>query len=574
MSSRMASDGSFHEAALKGVVDEFKKLATLGMDPNTPNSAGRLPLHTFCSAPWMPDEFPLGVEVPRPAAEWLIQHTKDINTPDQDGITALHIASMMSQYLVKKLVVAGADPTHETCDGMGALHLAARARQSNIVGMLTEALANQDEKSQEGHVNAKDGIARTPLHYACRSGRPETVSYLIAAGADPTSLDGDGLTPLDACLEFEEEQALWADHCEPELPEWYWLHHTYLPSDWDSDPLGGIRRQDGDRPWIRPSRELQYAMNRLDGLPWPDPLCICSVQHTVRLGEVLDLIIKALKDRGEGAEAVQDHIGKCIKHCEVRGMNYTRSCLLDLQARINTDSTLSAITDRNVYECIQRGQFDLQERVGKRYDQPSDRVHLALVHVLLRRREYNVLECILRQDSAFLPLHEPDVCNIARLLASNGFAKLLETLIHSKYGDQIRSEINGPSTSADPLLIVAVKRQLPNMDVVHLLVEEAQMDINCISRTGEEAYEDVDGPGILYDFDIRQPGLNTALHECAKGYNWWQAKYCLPYLLSHGADTQLKNESGHTAYDITQADYKETFMDDTTRLLKLTSNAS
>jgi hypothetical protein len=571
----MASQGSFHEAALKGNVDEFKRLAASGMDPNAPNSDGLLPLHTFCSASWMHDEFLLEDEVPRPATEWLIQHTKDINTPDRDGITALHIASMLSQYLVKQLLVAGADPTHTTCDRMHALHLAARARQSNIVGMLTDALAHEDEKSQEGYVNAKDEIARTPLHYACHSGRHETVSYLITAGADPSCLDDDGLTPLDACLEFEEEQALWADYREFELPAWYWLGRTNLPSNWRSCALGGVRRQDHDRPWILSSRELQSALYQLPGEPsHEDPLRICSVQHTARLGEVLKVIAKALIDRGEEIGAVRDHIGKCIEHCEIKGLSYTRSCLLDLQAALNMGSTSSAITDQDVTECIQRSQSDLQERAGKRYDQPSDRVHLALVHILLRRREYNVLERLLRHDSAFLPLHEPDVCEIARPLAGNGFAKLLETLIHSKYGDQIRSEINGPSTSADPLLIVAVKRQLPNMDVVRLLVEKAQMDINCISRTGEEAYEDVDGPGILYDFDVTQPGRNTALHECAKGYNWWQLKYCLPYLLSHGADTQLKNESGATAYELTQANYKETFMHDAARLLKFTSRGS
>jgi ankyrin repeat protein len=69
-----------------------------------------------------------------------LKHTNDINTPDQDGITALHLASMISPYLVEKLLAAGADPTQTTRDGMNVLHLAARARQSDIVGMLTVAL--------------------------------------------------------------------------------------------------------------------------------------------------------------------------------------------------------------------------------------------------------------------------------------------------------------------------------------------------------------------------------------------------------------------------------------------------
>jgi ankyrin repeat protein len=47
---------------------------------------------------------------------------------------------MISPYLVEKLLAAGADPTQTTRDGMNVLHLAARARQSDIVGMLTVAL--------------------------------------------------------------------------------------------------------------------------------------------------------------------------------------------------------------------------------------------------------------------------------------------------------------------------------------------------------------------------------------------------------------------------------------------------
>jgi hypothetical protein len=122
------------------------------------------------------------------------------------------------------------------------------------------------------------------------------------------------------------------------------------------------------------------------------------------------------------------------------------------------------------------------------------------------------------------------VYTIVGLLVKNGFAKLLGALINSKHGSQLRSETSASSTSADPLLIVAVKRQLPNKDVMRLLVEKAQVDLNSRSRIGEEAYAAVDAPGVRYDVDVTQPRLNTALYECAKGFNWWQVRHCLPYL--------------------------------------------
>jgi hypothetical protein len=567
-SQKMATGGGpFHEAALRGDVDEFEQLANSGVDPNSPNSAGRLPLHTFCSAPWMHDEFLLDGQVPRPATEWLLEHTNDINTPDRDGITALHIASMMSQYLVKKLLEAGADPTRTTCDGMTALHLAARARQSNVVEMLTAGRSTEHDQRQVDQVNAKDDYARTPLHYACRSGRPETVSYMIATGANPTSKDINGLTPLDACLEFEEEQALWVDYREFELPDWYWLNRVDLPSNCGADAVGGLRSQDNNRPWVLPSRELQRALDRLPGGPWPeDPFNIVSVQHTARLKEILDAITTALIHQGEEIQTIQDHIAKCVEHCETKSLEYTKFCLLGFRAD-------AAKNEHNVEKCIKSCQFDLQERFGRRHDHPSDRVHLALVQILLRRRQYVVLGEILLDDGSYLPLLESDVYDIARLLAKNGFAKLLESLVNSKHGALLRSQVDLCSTSADPLLIVAIKRQLPNMDVVRLLVEGADVDLNCRSRTGEGAHTDVDAPGVCYDVDVKQPGLNTSLHECAKGFNWWQVKYCLPYLLSHGADPSLENEAGLTPYQITQADYKETFMEDAEKFLRSYNSA-
>lgn len=561
------SGGPFHEAALRGDLNEFESLANSGVDVNALDLYGRLPLHTFCGSSWMHDEFLLDGQVPRPATEWLLRHTNDIDTPDKEGITALHIASMMSQYLVKKLLAAGADPKRTTCDGMTALHLAARARQSNIVGMLTED-ANQDGEFRRGLINAKDKVGRTPLHYACRSGRPETVSYLLAAGANPTSLDVDGLTPLDACLEFEEEQALWADYREFEPPDWYYIHLNNPPSDWGVYAVGGLRRQDDGRPWTRPSRDLQHTLDRFLGEPWgEDSFRVASAQHTARLGESVDAIVKAMIDQGEGTQAVQDRIAKCVEHCEIKGLEYTKSCLAGLRVQ-------SAATDNDVEECIQSSQLDLVKRYGKRNDQPNNYVHVALVDLLLRRRRYDELERILRHDGSFRPLLKSDVFDIARLLVKNGFAKLLGVLLDSKYGAQVCAEASTSSSSADPLLIIAVKRQLPNIDVVRLLVERAQVDLNARSRTGEEAYADIDAPGVCYNHDVAEPGLNTALHECAKGFNWWQVKWCLPYLLHYGSDPHLENEAGETPYQLTQAEYKETFMDDAARLLKPISRTS
>lgn len=105
-------------------------------------------------------------------------------------------------------------------------------------------------------------------------------------------------------------------------------------------------------------------------------------------------------------------------------------------------------------------------------------MYLNLLEMLLRRGQYGVLEHILRDDGSSLPLLDSDVYDIVRLLAKHGFAKLLDTLIDSRHGIQLRSGTSTSSKSGDPLLIIAIKRQLPKMDVVCLLVEKLQVDIN------------------------------------------------------------------------------------------------
>jgi hypothetical protein len=171
------------------------------------------------------------------------------------------------------------------------------------------------------------------------------VLYIIAAGADPTSIDVNSLTPLDACLEFEEEQTLWARYHELELPDWYWLDHMGLPSNWRGLRTGGVRRQDNNQPWIRSSQDLQQALNRQPRGPRPE--------DSSRIAPVMN--------QDEGKQVIQDLITKGIRHCEIRGLEYTKSYLVGLRVD-------PATNNHNVDKCIQSSQFDLEKHFGKRHD--------------------------------------------------------------------------------------------------------------------------------------------------------------------------------------------------------------
>lgn len=129
--------------------------------------------------------------------QWIIEHTNDIDTGDVDGIRPLHIAAMMSEHFAKALLAAGADPSGKTAEGLTPLHLSSRAQQSNIVGSLCQQIKQRyDGDGMIRRINTLDKVGRSALHYACKSGRPETVSLLLAAGANPWREDQNGLTPM------------------------------------------------------------------------------------------------------------------------------------------------------------------------------------------------------------------------------------------------------------------------------------------------------------------------------------------------------------------------------------------
>lgn len=68
----------------------------------------------------------------------------------------------------------------------------AMARQADC-GELREILAGGADITQ-----ADDGTGWTALHWAAYWGRPDTVAFLLAAGADPHALDARGFPPI--CL--------------------------------------------------------------------------------------------------------------------------------------------------------------------------------------------------------------------------------------------------------------------------------------------------------------------------------------------------------------------------------------
>lgn len=114
----------------------------------------------------------------------------------------LSVAALRSQVEVHQVLAAGADPSILSKENRSALHVACRARKTDVVYLLASKLGKEI-------INKQDSSGRTALHDACTSGQPESVYRLLQSGANINCKDSKGRTPLHACAEYPLEQSLW-----------------------------------------------------------------------------------------------------------------------------------------------------------------------------------------------------------------------------------------------------------------------------------------------------------------------------------------------------------------------------
>ncbi|KAJ3143452.1 hypothetical protein HDU90_000213 [Geranomyces variabilis] len=112
-----------------------------------------------------------------------------VRVKDEDGRTALHwAASGKHLEITRALLAAGADATTTDEGGMTPLHIAASTGSLEIAQLLLEAApAVIDNKTESG---------QTALHYAASKNHVEVMDALLNAGADPSSRDRYGQTPM------------------------------------------------------------------------------------------------------------------------------------------------------------------------------------------------------------------------------------------------------------------------------------------------------------------------------------------------------------------------------------------
>lgn len=174
------------------IIGTFEYLVKLGLDIDQANNAGRTVLRVLC-------DYEESRDTKQQVLEYALRVCKNLNPRDQEGIQPLHIAASVSEVSVFKLLDAGADLFGATNEGMTVLHLAAQAHQPGIIGIVLSKIADLGEAKRKLFINRQNQGGSAALHYACRSGRPESVKALLEAGADPNLLNKAGNSPIRAC---------------------------------------------------------------------------------------------------------------------------------------------------------------------------------------------------------------------------------------------------------------------------------------------------------------------------------------------------------------------------------------
>ncbi|KAJ8271175.1 hypothetical protein COCON_G00100340 [Conger conger] len=124
----------------------------------------------------------------------------DINTCNQNGLNALHLAAKEGHVeLVEELLERATPVDSATKKGNTALHIAALAGQEGIAKLLVKRGANVNAQSQNGF---------TPLYMAAQENHLDVVHYLLENGGNQSTATEDGFTPLAIALQQGHNQVV------------------------------------------------------------------------------------------------------------------------------------------------------------------------------------------------------------------------------------------------------------------------------------------------------------------------------------------------------------------------------
>ncbi|XP_045032075.1 protein phosphatase 1 regulatory subunit 12A isoform X3 [Daphnia magna] len=212
------SDGCvFLSACAAGDKEEVIKLIRQGADIDTPNVDGLTALHQAC----IDDNLDM--------VEFLVEHGADINRGDHEGWTPLHAtASCGFLSIARYLIEHNSDVAAVNNDGELPIDIAETEameelleRETQLRGIDCDAARSQEERQMladtsrwlEGDpasarlLQPHPRTGATPLHVAAAKGYIRVMSMLVQGGSELNIQDIDGWTPLHAAAHWGQREA-------------------------------------------------------------------------------------------------------------------------------------------------------------------------------------------------------------------------------------------------------------------------------------------------------------------------------------------------------------------------------
>ncbi len=501
----------------EGQFELFELILKFGIDAKAKNNLGQSPLHIAVG-------FSVSDRDRRPGpAEFLMgpRCQCDVNATDNRNVRPIHVAATLSEHRVRQLLDKGAYPDALTSERQSALHIACRARQSNIVGLLTELYLSIGSLNL---IDTVDREGRTALHYACRSGRIESVRILLGVGAKPNVADHKGMTPLDTCAEFAGDDYHW--HLESMCGERKrFMDAAYMMLGDHHRP----RRRDHRRS---PDSSLTQEMS--------------SEHDGVGIRYIVRLLIAHGADVSTRAAPATSTFGDLPKNNHLnRAIDSACEILLDeLLSEIDKSEQFGTRFQdgRSMKQCTSPRKLYLERYLCLR----SSQAHTVLDDMVQTGQEdvNNIFKILLRAEDERGVLNFWDLC-IDLLPPFSGRRAALRTLTQWGYADLLamvgcnreimderlmlsnEEKDTASSRSSGRFLRIACERSLPNIEVTKVLVEKIGVDVNAV------------------DVSNHHRSRVTALHILAKSTHWWNTE-ALRYLLDHGANVNATDFKGVT----------------------------
>ncbi|KAL5602094.1 hypothetical protein FOBRF1_009627 [Fusarium oxysporum] len=500
-------------------------LLSFGIPVNAVNNQGATPLHVFQTRGRTGSTL---LDNKRTNFLDVLNRTGEVDPQirDNDGLSPLHLAVMRSEVEMSELKKLGLDLNFLTSDQQNVLHLACRARKASLVAQILETVPNID-------MNQEDQFGRTPLHYACSSGDPEIVAWLLRYGASTYIKANDGSSVLHACADIRIEQSIWNLQARESL----WLRRPSV------DPLRPLVGNDYVRePW----HQARYSTPEVDVQRNTSPGVVTIIKMLVEHGVDLGW----LDDRKRTALDVALYTG-CSDFAEVFSEDEELLNLATVELEKENDGDKVEEMRRGIklqmLLMCPRSCWDTlrQYEEGSKSLMDSPQTFLGLLSVRdaaklmdqcvetapLAMGTYKLLEKMMR------PSNCQTINHLSVIEHAPGLVKFYSNYENAKAKlEKVTLEESWHPKSLMTALGLACSQEESNILTLRLLVETLQVDVNA-----KFAVSTGDG----YDKRSGVTSGGTALHVLAEANHHWQLGG-LRYLIDNGANVNALDKDGQT----------------------------